>query len=93
MRVQDWVRERSAIFELLTGLSVGPSDLTDDRLRIALRHLSEDACWQEIEEDVEHSLIRIYDLACQTVRGDATTVSGHHQAGEGKRWQYGLSRG
>jgi transposase len=90
--VEDWVRQKGSILELLTGLPIGPSDFTDDRLTIALRHLSENECWQEIEEDLGRSLIRIYDLACQTARVDATTISGYHEGGETSLWQYGHSK-
>jgi transposase len=90
--VEDWVREKHEILELLTGLPIRKTDFTDDRLTIALRHLSGDECWNAIEEDLGRNLIRIYELPQETVRVDATTVSGYHQGGEGSLWQYGHSK-
>src|SRR2546429_4437472 len=48
--VQDWVRDRYETLELLTGLEIRHSDFTDDRLTIALRHLSREGYWNAIEE-------------------------------------------
>jgi transposase len=90
--VEDWVREKHDTLELLTGLEIRKTDFTDDRLTIALRHLSSDECWNEIEEDLGQNLIRIYELPQETIRVDATTVSGYHQGGEGSIWQYGHSK-
>jgi transposase len=90
--VEDWVAEKHETLELLTGLEIRKSDFTDDRLTIALRHLSGDEWWNEIEQDLGRNLIRIYELPCETLRVDATTVSGHHQGGEGSLWQYGHSK-
>jgi len=92
VRVEDWVAEKHDTLELLTGLEIRKSDFTDDRLTIALRHLSQNECWNEIEQDLGRNLIRIYDLPQETVRVDATTVSGYHQGGEGSLWQYGYSK-
>lgn len=90
--VEDWVAEKRETLELLTGQEIRKSDFTDDRLAIALRHLSGDECWNEIEQDLGRNLIRVYELPQETVRVDATTVSGYHQGGEGSLWQYGHSK-
>jgi transposase len=90
--VEDWVREKHDTLELLTGLEIRKSDFTDDRLTIALRHLSSDECWDAIEQDLGRNLIRIYELPQETVRVDATTVSGYHRGEEGSLWQYGHSK-
>jgi len=90
--VEDWVAEKHETLELLTGLEIRKSDFTDDRLAIALRHLSGDECWNDIEQDLGRNLIRVYELPQETVRVDATTVSGYHQGGEGSLWQYGHSK-
>jgi transposase len=92
VRVEDWVAEKHETLELLTKLEIRKSDFTDDRLTIALRHLSGNECWNAIEQDLGRNLIRVYDLPCETVRVDATTVSGYHQGGEGSVWQYGHSK-
>jgi transposase len=92
VRVEDWVQEKHDVLELLTGLEIRKSDFTDDRLTIVLRHLSQDECWNAIEQDLGRNLIRIYDLPQETIRVDATTVSGYHQGGDGSLWQYGHSK-
>jgi hypothetical protein len=73
-------------------LEVRELDFTDDRLTIALRHLSQDERWNEIEQDLGRSLIRVYNLPQETVRVDATTVSGHREGGEDSLWQFGHSK-
>lgn len=92
VKVEDWVGANRESLELLTGLCIRQADFTDDRLTIALRHLSEDERWNAIEQDLGRSLIRVYELPCETIRVDATTVSGHHQGGKGSWWQYGHSK-
>jgi transposase len=90
--VEDWVAANQESLEWLTGLSIRKADFTDDRLTIALRHLSEDEVWNAIEQDLGRSLIRIYALPKKTIRVDATTISGYHQGGEESLWQYGHSK-
>src|SRR2546427_9708279 len=60
--VQDWVRDIHDTLELYTGLDIRDADFTDDRLTIALRHLSGDERWNAIEQDLGRNLIRICDL-------------------------------
>jgi transposase len=91
LTVRDWVRQTHATLELITGLGIHELDFTDDRLTIALRHLSKDISWNLIEQDLGKSLIRIYDLPQETVRADATTVSGYREGGEDSLWQFGHS--
>ncbi len=46
--VEDWIAQMHETLELLTGLEIRKSDFTDDRLTIALRHLSGDErSWAE----------------------------------------------
>ena len=92
LTVRDWVRQTHQTLELATGLEIRELDFTDDRLTIALRHLSEDEGWNQIEQDLGRSLIRIYDLPQETVRVDATTVSGYREGGENSLWQFGHSK-
>jgi transposase len=92
LTVRDWVRQTHQTLELVTGLEIRELDFTDDRLTIALRHLSEDEQWNQIEQDLGQSLIRIYDLPQKTIRVDATTVSGYRGGGENSLWQFGHSK-
>ncbi len=90
LSVRDWVRQSHQTLELTTGLEIRELDFTDDRLTIALRHLSEDERWNQIEQDLGGSLIRVYNLPQKTLRADATTVSGYREGGEKSLWQFGL---
>jgi transposase len=90
--VQDWVRGMRETLKQATGLEIQETDFTDDRLTIALQHLSRDELWNQIEQDLGQHLIRVYDLPQETVRVDATTISGYREGGEGSLWQFGHSK-
>jgi transposase len=90
--VQDWVRGMRETLKQATGLEIREADFTDDRLTLALQHLSGDELWNQIEQDLSQHLIRVYDLPQETVRVDATTVSGYREGGEGSLWQFGHSK-
>lgn len=92
VNVQDWVRGMRETLKQATGLEIRETDFTDDRLTIALQHLSGDELWNQIEQDLGQNLIRVYDLPQETVRVDATTVSGYREGGEGSLWQFGHSK-
>jgi transposase len=92
LTVQDWVKGMHETLKLATGLEICETDFTDDRLTIALHHLSGDELWNQIERDLGQHLIRVYDLPQETVRVDATTVSGYREGGEGSIWQFGHSK-
>jgi transposase len=78
--------------ELATGMQIGETDFTDDRLTIALEYVSRDSLWNDLEQELGKHLIRVYDLEQKTLRVDATTVSGYREGNEGSIWQFGLSR-
>ena len=92
LTVQDWVKGMKETLKLATGLEIYDGDFTDDRLTIALHHLSGDELWNQIEGDLARHLIRVYDLPQETVRVDATTVSGYREGREGSIWQFGHSK-
>jgi len=92
LSVRDWVRQTHQTLELTTGVEIRELDFTDDRLTIALRHLSGDEWWNRIEQDLGGSLIRVYNLPQKTLRADATTVSGYREGGEKSLWQFGHSK-
>jgi transposase len=92
LSVQDWVKGMRETLAQATGLEIRDADFTDDRLTIALHHLSGDELWNQIEQDLGQHLIRVYDLPQETVRVDATTVSGYREGGEGSLWQFGHSK-
>jgi len=92
LSVQDWVKGMHETLAQATGLEIRDVDFTDDRLTIALHHLSGDELWNQIEQDLGQHLIRVYDLPQETVRVDATTVSGYREGGDGSIWQFGYSK-
>ena len=63
----------------LTGQEIEPLDCRSDRLSCLLKYLSKPKCWQKIEEELNKKTIEVYKLPVETIRCDATTVSGHHQ--------------
>ncbi len=92
LTVRDWVRQAHSTLEQITGLDIRETDCTDDRLTIVLRHLSDGARWQAIEQELGQHLVRVYDLEEQPIRVDATTVSGYRNGGEDSLWQFGHSK-
>jgi len=92
LSVRDWVRQAHNTLEGVTGLSIRDTDFTDDRLTLVLRELSKPQYWHAIERELGQKTIRVYDLAPQRVRVDATTVSGYHAGGEHSLFQFGKSK-
>lgn len=92
LTVRDWVRQAHSTLEQVTGLDIRETDCTDDRLTIVLRHLSDAARWQAIEQELGQHLVRVYELEEQPIRVDATTVSGYRNGGEDSLWQFGHSK-
>ena len=92
LTVRDWVEQARTTLESVTGLSIRATDFTDDRLTIVLRELSQPTYWHAIERDLGQNTIRVYNLEQDTVRVDATTVSGYHTVGEAGVFQFGKSK-
>ena len=90
--VRDWVEQRRQTIEQVCGLEISPTDFSDDRLSIVLKHLSDGVIWQKIETDLNSRTLRIYHLEPETVRMDATTVSGEHLVNEAGLFQFGHSK-
>src|SRR5436305_814713 len=90
--VRDWVRQAHSTLEQVTSLDIRETDFTDDRLTIVLRHLSHEARWHAIEQELGQHLIHVYDLEEEPIRVDATTVSGYRDGGEDSLWQFGHSK-
>jgi transposase len=77
--VQEWVGKHHYTLERLTGQTIRPTDLTDDRLADVLRYISEDGLWWRIEQDLGRHIIRVYRLVTSgPVRLDATTGGVNH---------------
>jgi transposase len=91
-RVQDWVAKHVHTISAITGLTIRPSDFSDDRLATILRYLNQDESWQEYERDQGKHLIRAYSLPTEIVRLDATTASSHTEPSENSLFQLGHSK-
>ena len=61
----------------LAGQEIHPLDFSDDRLSHLLVHLSKDEYRHKIEHELNSHSIEVYELPQDTVRCDATTVSGY----------------
>ena len=90
--VREWVEQRRQMLEQVCGIEISETDFSDDRLSIVLKHLSELEKWQGIEQDLNGRTVRIYRLVAETVRLDATTISGEHLVSEDGLFQFGHSK-
>jgi len=76
----------------LTGQEIEPLDCRSDRLSCLLKYLSKPKYWQKIEEELNKKTIEVYKLEVQTIRCDATTISGHNQLNSEGLIQFGHSK-
>lgn len=90
--VQPWAQHRLHTLRGTTQLPVQPLDLTDDRLAIVLRTLSDDARWSNFEQALTRRLLRVYDLSATRLRLDSTTASGYWRVREDSLFQLGHSK-
>jgi transposase len=90
--VRSWVAQRQRTIEQVCGIEISETDFSDDRLSIALKHISVEDVWQSIEQDLNRRTLRIYELPSETVRLDATTISGEHLVNEAGLFQFGYSK-
>jgi len=90
--VREYVKRMSATLQTITGLEINELDFTDDRLGVLLKHLSKKMYWEKIERELSERSIEAYKLPTETVRCDATTVSGYHKIKEGGLFQKGVSK-
>ena len=90
--VREYIKNLSVSLSMITGSEVEEYDFTDDRLGILLKHLSKKPCWDKIEKDISERSIEAYKLPVDTIRCDATTVSGNHAVEEDGLFQKGVSK-
>ena len=95
-QVEEWFGKRCETIRHYIGAGLTAQDLSDDRLAILLRELSDDDRWSAFESALNRHTIRVYDLSTEPgtpwVRLDATTASGHWQVSEEGLFQYGYSK-
>lgn len=92
VRLREWVEQRRYTLEQVCELKLRETDFTDDRLGILLKRLSDAKTWEAIEGELSQNTLRVYDLAANQVRVDATTISGHHLVSEDGLFQFGHSK-
>ena len=92
VHVEPWVSHRLGMLEAATDQRVTRVDFTDDRLEIVLRHLSHDENWGAFEAALNQSTVRVYDLSCERIHVDATSVSAYATVNEGGLFQFGHSK-
>jgi len=90
--VQEYVRGMQNTLKELTGMEISEKDFTDDRLTNLVKYLSKEKLWNQIDMEISDNTIEAYELPKETVRVDATTVSGYHQTIEDGIFQYGNSK-
>jgi len=90
--METYVCEMKNTLTRLTGQEVEPLDFSDDRLSHVLTHLSKPKYWDKIETEVNTRSIEVYELPQETVRCDATTVSGYHTVTDTGVMQFGHSK-
>jgi transposase len=91
VKVADWANDHQRMIERTLGIELRATDLSDDRLGILLKRLSQKESWVEIETELSRRSISVYDLQVKRIRLDATTISGYHQSGREGLFQFGQS--
>lgn len=91
-QVRPWAAGLATTLQALLPCPVRPTDLTDDRLALVLRSLSDDAHWAAFEAACTQQTLRVYDLHPTTVRLDSTTASGYWQVSDDGVFQFGHSK-
>jgi transposase len=90
--VQPWIQKRLETLRVCTGQPLRALDFSDDRLEAVLRYLNQDESWQQLEQELGGSLLRVYELKPERVRLDSTTASGYCGVSEEGLFQWGHSK-
>jgi transposase len=90
--VEPWVGNRLFTLQTVTGQDVTRLDVTDDRLEIVLRRLSDDARWTQFESHLNQHTVRVYDLKTDRIHVDSTTASAYVGVSESGLFQFGHSK-
>src|SRR3954471_1701409 len=75
--VQPWVAQHQGVLAALLGKPVVPTDAHDDRLADWLTRLSRGDAFAALERDLNRHTVRVYQLATDLVRLDATTANSY----------------
>ena len=90
--VRKYIEGMQNTLSQVTGQQIEPLDFTDDRLGCLLKYLSKPKYWPKIENELNEKTIKISSLPIDTIRCDATTVSGNHQVKSGGLIQFGHNK-
>jgi transposase len=91
--VEPWARQNLCTLQSCLGKTVRPLDFHDDRLADVLDTLTDAQRWQSFETDLNHGMIRVYDLKPHVFRIDTTTASSYAQVrSEEGMLQFGHSK-
>lgn len=72
--LREWVAARTLSLQAALGVTFVETDFTDDRLAQVLDYLHREAAWTAFEEKLNAWLLRVYDLATDTIRLDSTSA-------------------
>jgi hypothetical protein len=75
VHVEPWVAQRPCTLSSLTGEVVRAHELSDDRLEMVVRLLSDEQRWAAFEAALNPHLVRVYDLQTERVHVDSTRAS------------------
>src|SRR5438093_2768922 len=90
--VEPWVHHRLETLRVTTGQAVERLDVTDDRLEIILRQLSDDTQWVAFEAALNQHTVRVYALPTARVHVDSTSASAYTTVNEDGLFQFGHSK-
>ncbi len=90
--MQEYVKGMKITIESITGQEIDELDFTTDRLGNLLEYLNNKSYWDNIEKDLTERTIIVYELPTDTVRCDATTISGYHGEDKNSLFQFGHSK-
>jgi transposase len=90
--VEPWATQLTETLSRLFARPVQPTEFADDRLADALRCLSDDDVWAQIEQRLGARLIRVYTLPQQSIRLDSTAVAVHHDTEGHTLFRHGYSK-
>jgi transposase len=91
--VQSWAEKRLNTLSAVTGKNIRARDFSDDRLGLILEKLADKSTWENIENQLNERLIRVYDLETSVVRVDCTTVNSYALVTDDGLIQFGISKG
>lgn len=90
--VEDWAADQLQTLNKLLPGQVTAQDFSDDRLGEALRILSQEAMWTQLENQLSQRVVRVYQLPQETARVDTTTVSLYHDQERSELFAQGHSK-